>query len=96
MMKGDLVLLASGVLFCLGFLGLFRQNSLIRVLIPIEVMFLASVMNFCYFAGKQIIRSGHFIALVAVFLSGLVLSIVYATATVLARHDINTNLFDQD
>ena len=81
MLGGETVLLTSAILFCIGLIGLFRQTNVIRIMISIEVMFFASIINFCYFAGSHAIKSGHFAALIAVVLSGLVISVVYAIYT---------------
>ena len=81
MLDGETVLLTSAILFCIGLLGLFRQTNIIRIMISIEVMFFASIINFCYFAGSHAIKSGHFAALIAVVLSGLVVSVIYAIYT---------------
>ena len=50
-------------------------------IIAILFLFFASIINFCYFAGSHAIKSGHFAALIAVVLSGLVISVVYAIYT---------------
>ncbi len=81
MLSGEPVLLTSAILFCLGFLGLFKQANIVRIMISIEIMIFASIINFCYFAGGKAIKSGHFAALIAVVLSGLTLSIIYAVYT---------------
>ena len=87
MLNGETVLLTSAILFCIGFIGLFRQNDLVRVVISTEVMFFSSVLNFCYFSGSKAIKSGHFAALIAVILSGLVISVIYAVHTIQLKED---------
>ena len=74
-MFSDIVLLTSVFLFCISFIGIFKQYSVVRVLISIEIMILASVLNFCCYA------TGEIIALIAVILSGITISIVYAIYT---------------
>lgn len=73
----DTIILTSAFLFGIGFIGLFGQICIVRVLISIEIMILASVLNFCYFDGN----SGGIVALIAVILSGITISIVYALYT---------------
>lgn len=92
MLNGETVLLISAILFCIGLLGLFKRNNLIRVVISIEVMFFASVINFCYFAGSQTIRFGHIAALTVVVLSGIVLSVIYAIFTNHLDNDISDDI----
>lgn len=71
------VLLTSLFLFTIGLLGLFRQYNVVRVLISIEIMILASVLNFCYFTGNF----GWIFALIFIILSGVIISFVYAIYT---------------
>lgn len=78
MLNGDSVLILSGFLFCLGFLGILRQPNIIKIFISLEIMIFAGIINFAYFSGDEAIRSGHFAILVAVVLGGLVLAIIFA------------------
>ena len=71
------ILVTSAFLFCIGFIGVFRQYDIVRMLISIEVMILASVLNFCFLGNG----SGELIALIAVILSGITISVVYAIYT---------------
>jgi len=75
--SGNAILLTSIFLFCIGLIGIFRQGDTVRLLISIEIMILASVLNFCFFGNSF----GELIALIAVILSGITISVVYAIYT---------------
>ena len=90
-MSGNTILLTSVFLFCIGFIGIFRQENIVRVLISIEVMILASVLNFCCFGDTF----GELIALIAVILSGITISVVYAIYTT-QLHAKNIEFLSED
>lgn len=96
MINGEIVLLTSGFLFCLGFIGILKQTNIVKTLISIEIMIFASVINFCYFSGGGVIRLGHFAAFIAIVLSGLVLSVIYAICSVQLKENINVNLLSEE
>ncbi len=77
------VLLTSLFLFTIGLIGLFKQNNVVRVLISIEIMILASVLNFCCLTNNF---DGIF-ALIFVILSGIIISLVYAICTTQLREE---------
>ena len=68
-MFSSTIFVASAFLFCIGFIGVFRQYDI--------VMILASVLNFCFLGNG----SGELPALIAVILSGITISVVYAIYT---------------
>lgn len=94
--SGDTVILLASILFCLGFLGMLLYSSIVRIIISIEVMCLASIINFCYFAGGNTIKSGHFAAMITIILSGFVMGIIYAIFT--TQHDEfdSKNILDEE
>lgn len=96
MLNGDSVLILSGFLFCLGFLGISRQPNLIKAFISIEIMMFAGIVNFAYFSGDEAIRSGHFAILVAVVLGGLVLAIIFAILTIQLKNGESTDMLSED
>jgi NADH:ubiquinone oxidoreductase subunit K len=71
------ILILSGFLFGIGFLGLLRQPDIVKTIISLEIMIFASILNFAYFAGEESIRSGHLAILIAVVLSGFVWALVF-------------------
>ena len=77
----EVILLFSVILFCLGLIGIIGQKRIIKIIISIEIMVFASLVNFCCFAGGKSIKSGHFAALIAVILSGLTISVIYTLMT---------------
>jgi NADH:ubiquinone oxidoreductase subunit K len=89
------ILMLSGFLFFIGILGLLMQRSIIKTMISIEIMVFSSVLNFAYFAGNQSLRSGHFAILIAVILSGLVLSVVFTILNSQERYEIS-DLLDEN
>jgi NADH:ubiquinone oxidoreductase subunit K len=66
---------------------------MVKIMISIEIMIFASVINFCYFAGGESIKFGHFAAMIAVVFGGIVLSIVYAIFNVEAKRNVKVNLY---
>lgn len=96
MINGEIVLLTSGGVFALGFIGILRQTNIVKTLISIEIMIFASIINFCYFSGGSVIRSGHFVTLIAVVISGLVLSVIYAIFSIQLREDAKANLLSEE
>ena len=82
-MTGNTVLLISVSLFFIGFMGVFKQYSVVRVLISLETMILASVVNFCYSS----VDDGFFIALISVILSGITISVIYAIYTIQSKEE---------
>lgn len=95
MISRDGILLLSVILFCLGLIGILCQKRTIKIIISIEIMIFASIINFCYFAGGKAIKSGHFAAFTAVILSGLTISIIYTLMTKNSRDGSNIVLKEQ-
>lgn len=81
MINREAILLLSVILFCLGLLGILCQKRIIKIVISIEIMIFASIVNFCYFAGGKSIKSGHFAAFIAIVFSGLIISVIYTLIT---------------
>ncbi len=90
-MLGSTILLTSAFLFCIGLIGVFKQYDIIRMLISIEVMLLASVLNFCFFGDSF----GEQIALIVVILSGVTISVVYAIYTTQCKEE-NIEILSED
>jgi NADH:ubiquinone oxidoreductase subunit K len=78
MISGESVLILSGVLFGIGFIGLLRQPNIVKSVISIEIMMFASIVNFIYFSGDKAIKSGHMAVLMAVTIGSLVLSVIFS------------------
>ncbi len=72
------VIVTSMLIFLVGLLGVFRQTSIIKTIIAIEIMILASVANFCIFSGKSKGTEGHFVAVLITLISGVTVSVLYA------------------
>ncbi|MDR3224070.1 MAG: NADH-quinone oxidoreductase subunit K [Holosporales bacterium] len=90
------IILLSGFLFCAGLFGLLRQNNIIKVLISIEVMMFASIINVAYFTSKEQICPGHLAILLSVALGAAILCVVFTLLTIQAREDKTVNLIDED
>ncbi|MDR1609615.1 MAG: NADH-quinone oxidoreductase subunit K [Holosporales bacterium] len=91
--EGTLIL--SGFLFCIGLLGLVMQRSIVKVIISIEIMIFAGILNFTVAAGDVPIRSGHFAMLIAGMLGGLALSVVFTIYNSQMMDDKKVNLLDR-
>ncbi len=78
-MLNDCTLIFSGFLFTIGLIGcLIERSNIIKVMLSIEIMILASVVNFCCFDLDNILHIGDIFALTAIIVSGVILSIVFA------------------
>lgn len=79
-MLNDCILIFSGFLFAIGLLGcLIERSNIIKVMLSIEIMILASVVNFCCFnLDNNVLRIGYIFAVTGIIISGVVLSIVFA------------------
>ena len=95
MINRDAVLFLSIVLFCLGLIGILCQKKLIKIIISIEIMVFATIINFSYFAGCKAIKSGHFAAFTAVILSGLTISVIYTLVTKKTTESSNIISFEE-
>jgi len=71
------VLILSGFLFLIGLIGILKQSKIVKTFISIEIMIFASILNFCYFSGSTMLKSGHVAAFMAAILSGLTLTIIF-------------------
>lgn len=72
-------LIFSAFLFTIGFLGcLIEQKNIIKTILSIELMILASVINFCYINEYDIIRIGYIFSVAAIIISGIILGIIFA------------------
>ncbi|MDR2074737.1 MAG: hypothetical protein LBP31_00775 [Holosporales bacterium] len=79
-----MILIFSGGIFAIGLCGcVFRSASgLVMTLISVELMILASVVNFCSVShthgGTGI---GYIFSVVSIIMSGLILSIIFMAYT---------------
>ncbi|MDR0695238.1 MAG: NADH-quinone oxidoreductase subunit K [Holosporales bacterium] len=78
MISGESILVLSGILFGIGYVGLLRQPNIVKSVISLEIMIFASVVNFAYFCGDKSIRSGHMAILIAVTIGSLVWSVIFS------------------
>lgn len=90
-MTANTILLTSAFLFCIGLIGVLKQEDIVRVLIALEIMFLASVLNFCSLNDSF----GDLIALIIVILSGITISVIYAIYTTQGQEE-NIELLSED
>jgi NADH:ubiquinone oxidoreductase subunit K len=77
MFETDSFILLSCLLFCIGLVGAFRQNDLLKTFISIEIAVCASIVNFAHFPVNQPVSSEHIIILVSVILGCLTFSIIF-------------------
>ncbi|MDR1365210.1 MAG: NADH-quinone oxidoreductase subunit K [Holosporales bacterium] len=89
------IVILSGFLFCIGLLGLVAQSNVVKIIISIEIMIFASIINFSAAAGDFPIKSGHLMILVAVVLGGLVLGVVFTIFNSQIADDRRVNLLDK-
>ncbi|MDR1332857.1 MAG: NADH-quinone oxidoreductase subunit K [Holosporales bacterium] len=92
----ECTLILSGFLFCIGLLGLLRQPSIVKVIISIEIMIFAGIINFAVTTGDFPIRSGHFAILIAVVLGGLAIGVIFTICNSQTRENKDINLLDED
>ena len=90
------VLILSGFLFCIGFLGLLRQPKIIKTFVSLEIMLFSSIVNFCYFSGCSTIKSGHIAAFAAVLLGGITLSIMFAILATQFKENKTLDVLKED
>jgi NADH:ubiquinone oxidoreductase subunit K len=76
-------------------MGLVMQRSIVKIIISIEIMIFAGIVNFTVAAVDFPIRSGHFATLIAVMLGGLALSIIFTLYNSQMMDDRNVNLLDR-
>ncbi|MDR0942069.1 MAG: hypothetical protein LBM19_00405 [Holosporales bacterium] len=96
MVSSESILILSGFLFSLGFLGLLKQASIVKTMVCIEIMMFASIVNFAYACGERAANSDGLAILVVVVLSGLGLSIVFTILASQLKENQNVNLLDED
>ena len=73
------LILFSGFLFLIGFIGsLINKSNLIKLLLAIEMMILAAIVNFCFVNFNNTIRVGDIFALVALLNRGLIFCLIFA------------------
>ncbi|MFH1283647.1 MAG: NADH-quinone oxidoreductase subunit K [bacterium] len=89
-----LLLILSGVLFCLGIFGVLIHRNLLRILICIELLFVSTIINFVIF-NSQIHHehsAGFIFALVILFLSTLMTAM--GIFLIFALHKSNNSLLE--
>lgn len=86
----------SMLIFLVGLFGVFHQTSIVKTIIAIEVMILASVANFSIFSGSSKGAEGHFVAILITLLSGVTVSILYAIYASQNRKDDMELLTEND
>lgn len=98
MVDNDIIIILSSILFFIGFVSVFGKKNPITIIISIESMFLASILNFCY-SSENGITTGYIAAIVALILNCLNLAIIlflisnsFSKTSLL--HDMH-NIFDQ-
>ncbi|MDR1488829.1 MAG: NADH-quinone oxidoreductase subunit K [Holosporales bacterium] len=73
------VLIFTFFLFIIGFFGFFVETqNIIRMFISVEIMVIASIINFCYFSNIFNTKIGHIFSGVIIVLSAIVFTIVFA------------------
>ena len=73
-----LILTLSGFIFCIGFCGVLMSSSFMKFFVSIELMIIPSVLNFCYTVQSNDICFGSITCVIAVIISGSILSLLSA------------------
>ena len=96
MIDKNSVLILSGFLFLIGFIGLLRQSKIIKTIISIEIMTSASILNFCFFERAREFGIAHMAAIIAIILSGLVLTIVLSIIVMQFKEGETIDILKED
>ncbi|GHT89570.1 hypothetical protein FACS1894113_5000 [Alphaproteobacteria bacterium] len=77
MAERDLILISSGLLFFIGLLGVFLEKSLIKILISIDFILFAAILNFCYFSSSKV-AFGHLASVAAIIIGAVTFCIAFS------------------